>query len=94
MITEKKWRAVRYGLDGHLIDFGKRQEIPVRHLALEVLELVDDVLDELGSRKEAEYLHQILKEGSSADRQLDTFRRTGNLEAVVDQLIEESQDSA
>lgn len=92
LITENKWRAVRYGLDGHLIDFGKRQEIPVRHLALEVLEMVDDVVDELGSRKEVEYIHQILKEGSSADRQLDTFRRTNSLEAVVDQLIAESQE--
>ena len=92
LITENKWRAVRYGLDGHLIDFGKREEIPVRHLALEVLSLVDDVVDELGSRKEVEYLHQILKVGSSADRQLDTFRRTDSLEAVVDQLIDESQE--
>ena len=28
LIEENKWRAVRYGLDGKLIDFGKQQEFP------------------------------------------------------------------
>ncbi|MCG8456527.1 MAG: carboxylate-amine ligase, partial [Holophagales bacterium] len=90
LITENKWRAVRYGLDGKLIDFGKREEVPLRHLAIEMLELVDDVVDELGSRREVEYLHTILRDGPSADRQLETYRKTGSLESVVDQLIRES----
>ncbi|MEM9594124.1 MAG: carboxylate-amine ligase [Acidobacteriota bacterium] len=92
LITENKWRAVRYGLDGKLIDFGKQEEVPLRHLALELLELVDDVLDDLGARKDAEYLHTIVREGSSADRQLATFRRTGDLKDVVDQLVSETQE--
>ncbi|MEM6792740.1 MAG: carboxylate-amine ligase [Acidobacteriota bacterium] len=90
LIVENKWRATRYGLNGMLIDFGKREEVPVRHLALELLDLVDDVVDDLGSRAEVEYLRRIVREGSSADRQLETFRRTGALEDVVDQLVEES----
>ncbi|MEM8995820.1 MAG: carboxylate-amine ligase [Acidobacteriota bacterium] len=90
LIIENKWRAVRYGLDGKLIDFGQRQQVPLRHLAVELLELVDDVVDELGTRQEVEYIHTILAEGSSADRQLATYRRTGKLEAVVDQLMAES----
>ena len=42
---------MRYGIDGKLIDFGKRAEVPMRELALELLEFVDDVVDELGSRE-------------------------------------------
>lgn len=91
LITENKWRAVRYGLDGKLIDFGRKEEVPVRFLARELLELLEDVVDELGTRKEVEYLETLLSDGSSADRQLATFHRTGKLEDVVDQLIEESQ---
>jgi carboxylate-amine ligase len=53
---------------------------------------VDDVVDELGSRREVEYASRILEEGSSADRQLATYRRTGDLKAVVDQLVEETAD--
>jgi carboxylate-amine ligase len=93
MIEENKWRAVRYGLDGNLIDFGKQQELPARALIREMLEwFIDDVVDELGSRKEVEYAFRILDEGTSADRQLATFRRTGDLKAVVDQLIVETEE--
>jgi carboxylate-amine ligase len=88
LIQENKWRAVRYGLDGKLIDFGKQTEVPVRSLVLELLEFVDDVVDELGSRKEIEHVHTILQRGTSADRQLQVYRETNDLKAVVDDLIE------
>jgi len=92
LIQENKCRAVRWGLDGKLIDFGKQIEVPVRDLILELLAFVDDVVDELGSRKELEYVHKILEGGTSADRQLKTFERTGDLNAVVDQLIAETME--
>src|SRR5262249_20901882 len=79
LIEENKWRAARWGLDGKLIDFGKRQEVPMRDLACELLEFVDDVVDDLGSRREIEYVHRVLDEGTSADRQLAVFRRTDTL---------------
>ena len=91
-IEENKWRALRYGLDGKLIDLGKQTELPARELIREMLEwFLDDVLDELGSRKEVEYAFRIMDEGTSADRQLATFERTGDLKAVVDQLILETE---
>ncbi|KRT77221.1 MAG: carboxylate-amine ligase, carboxylate-amine ligase [Armatimonadetes bacterium CSP1-3] len=93
LIEENKWRAVRYGLDGKLIDFGKETELPARDLIRELLEwFIGDVVDELGSRKEVEYAYRILEEGSSADRQLATFKRTGDLRAVVDQVIAETSE--
>src|SRR4026209_1391370 len=49
LIEENKWRAARWGIDGKLIDFGQRREIPMRELGLELLEFIDDVLDDLGS---------------------------------------------
>ncbi|MGA9775522.1 MAG: carboxylate-amine ligase [Candidatus Dormiibacterota bacterium] len=90
LIAENKWRALRHGIDGRLIDFGRAAEVPMRQLAVELLEFVDDVVDDLGSRAEVEYLHTICREGTSADRQLDTFRRTGSLQAVVDRLAEDT----
>ena len=93
LIEENKWRAVRYGLDGNLIDFGKRREAPARELIHELISwFLDDVVDELGSRKEVEYALKILAEGTSADRQLATFRQTGDLKAVVDQLVRETAE--
>jgi carboxylate-amine ligase len=92
-IEENKWRAVRYGLDGRLIDFGKGIELPARDLIRELLEwFIGDVVDELGSRDEVSYAYKILAEGSSADRQLATFQRTNDYRAVVDQLIAETAE--
>jgi carboxylate-amine ligase len=92
LVDENKWRAVRYGLDGNLIDFGKREELPARSLIHEMVDFVDDVVDELGSRKEVEYAYTILQEGSSADRQLLTFAQSEDLNAVVDRLIAETKE--
>ena len=51
-----------------------------------------NVIDELGSRNEVEYAYRILEGGSSADRQLATLGRTGDLKDVVAQLIAETAD--
>jgi carboxylate-amine ligase len=90
LIQENKWRAMRYGIDGKLIDFGKRAEVPMRELALELLEFVDDVVDDLGSRDAVNYVHQILAQGSGADRQLTVYRQTGDMRRVVEFLIHET----
>ena len=92
LINENKWRAARYGIHGKLIDFGKQEEVPYRDLCGELLDFVDDVLDELGSRKEVEYINQILDHGTGADRQLAIFEQTGgDLKAVVDYIVEETK---
>ncbi|MBI4484806.1 MAG: carboxylate-amine ligase [Acidobacteria bacterium] len=93
LIEENKWRAARWGLDGKLIDFGRRQEVPMRELALELLEFIDDVVDDLGSRRELEYVKKILAEGTSADRQLQVYRETGDLRAVVRSVVDETRES-
>lgn len=92
LINENKWRAARYGIQGKLIDFGKQEEVPYRDLCGELLDFVDDVLDELGSRKEVEYINQILDHGTGADRQLAVFEQNGgDLKAVVDYIVEETK---
>jgi len=91
LIEENRWRAARYGLDGKLIDFGKSIELPIRHLIGEMLDLVAEEVDELGTAAYLEPLQTILEEGTSADRQLNVFKETeGDLKAVVDHLITET----
>jgi carboxylate-amine ligase len=91
LIEENKWRAARYGIEGKLIDLGKETEVPMRELALELLEFVDDVVDDLGSRSAVEYVHTILNEGTSAERQLRVYQETNDLKAVVRHLVEETR---
>ncbi len=90
LIAENKWRATKNGVEGKLIDFGKKEEVPLRLLMEELLEIVDDTVDRLGTRQEVEYIRTILKEGTSADRQLQKYHETGDLKAVVDMLAEET----
>lgn len=94
LIQENKWRAVRYGLDGMLLDLGKQKEVPVKDLIRELLDFVDDVVDELGSRKEIEHVHTILERGTSADEQLRVYEESGNdFTAVVDMLIKNTLEN-
>jgi len=84
LITENKWRAGRYGIDGALIDFGKEQEVNTRVLLYELLDFVDDVVDELGSRNAVNYVKKIIEQGTGADRQLKVYNQRQNLADVVD----------
>lgn len=93
LIEENKWRAVRYGVAGNLLDLGKETERPARELLEELIGwFLDDVLDDLGSRAEVEYAHTIFERGTSADRQLAVFEETGDLKAVVDHLVAETRE--
>ena len=86
LIRENKFRAARNGIEGKLIDFGKKTEVPTQDLVLELLDFIDDVVDELGSREEINYVHEILKNGTGADQQLAVFEETQDLSKVVDMI--------
>jgi carboxylate-amine ligase len=97
-IQENKWRAMRYGVQGKLVDFGKQEEIPMLNLGLEIIELVKPQAKQLGCWAEVQYAEKILREGTSADRQLriyDNAIAAGQthedaLKAVVDHLVRET----
>lgn len=90
MIDENKWRAVRYGISGKLLDLGRQEELPARVLIGELVDFVDDVVDELGSRKEVEHAFTILERGTSADQQVEVYQENEDIKDVVDWLMEET----
>lgn len=94
LIEENKWRAVRYGLEAKLIDFGKEAEVPVRELLVELLEFVDEASTLLGTRDELRAgVERILRDGTSADRQLEVWKKSGlDPKKVVDHLIAETME--
>ena len=94
LILENKWRAIRYGLDGMLLDLGKQKEVPARDLIRELLDFVDEVVEPLGSREEIDHIHTILERGTSADDQLRVYEETGgDFNAVVDMLIKNTLEN-
>jgi len=86
LINENKWRASRYGIDGHLIDFGKEEEVNTRALIYELLDFIDDVVDPLNSRQATQFAKKILETGTGADRQLKVYQETGSLVKVMDYI--------
>jgi glutamate---cysteine ligase / carboxylate-amine ligase len=91
LINENKWRAGRYGINSKLIDFGKESEVPYNELVDELLDFIKDSADELGSTHEVNYVHEILKNGTGADRQLKVFEETNDFNAVVDYIVNETK---
>jgi len=73
-----------------LIDFGKEAEVPIPDLMVELLEMVGDAAKELGTQEELAHIHNILREGTSADKQVAIYRKTNSIESVVDFLAEET----
>ena len=92
VIDENRWRASRYGLDGKLIDFGRKCEVETRSLIHEILEFISAEVDELGSLREIGHIERILRGGTGADRQLAVWERTQDMKAVVDQIVAETNE--
>ncbi len=90
LIAENNWRAARYGIQSRLIDFGKKKEVEFKQLANELCEFVDDVVDDLNSREEVNYIRKILEMGTGADRQLKVYEDTNDLKKVVDYIVKET----
>ncbi len=90
LLNENKMRAARYGTGAKLIDFGKNEEVPFTDLLDELLEFIDDVVDELGSRKDVSYAREIVRNGTGADRQLAAFAKSHDLKDVVDCIVRET----
>lgn len=90
LLNENKWRAARHGISGKLIDFGKQEEVPTAALIHELLAFIDDVVDDLGSREEINHIHEILANGTGADRQLAVWQHSGDMKDVVDYIVAET----
>lgn len=90
-LEENKWRAIRYGLDAEIIDFISRRQLPMREAIRELFVFIDDVVDELGSRNEMDYLQSLLDSpyGTGADRQIALFQQSGDIQRVIWWLVEQ-----
>jgi carboxylate-amine ligase len=91
-IVENKWRAMRWGLDAELFDFVHHRRLSMRQSIHELLDFVDDVLDDLGSRDEMAYLRALLTDprGTGADRQIALYQQTGSIDAVIRLLMQQT----
>ena len=93
LIMENKWRAIRYGVEGRLIDFGKEQEVPLHRLIWELGSLIDAQADALGTLRYIERCFDIAEAGSSADHQLRVWEESNSsINAVIDFIADASEE--
>jgi len=92
LIAENKWRAVRYGLEGTLLDFGIEQALPAPDLISELVGRLEPYAGQLNIEDELGHVHTILDRGASAEQQLRLWRDHGqDLAAVVDSIVHETE---
>lgn len=74
LIAENRWLAQRHGVGGSLVDFGVGQQVPFAELMEEIIELVAEDAEALNCVAEVRHARDIAMHGTSADRQLATWR--------------------
>ena len=69
LIAENRWRAQRYGITEGLIDFGEGRIRPMPELVNELIGMLAEDAEALGSMAEIARLNEIVDQGTSATRQ-------------------------
>ena len=98
LINENRWRAMRYSFDDGMIDFAKGEVVPFDELLDELIGFVQEDAEALNCEEEIARLRLIMKQGTSAHRQIKIFAegvargdsRDEALKNVVDWLIRET----
>lgn len=95
LVAENKWRAVRYGLEGKLIDWGVEESLPAATLIRELVERVEPYAHRLNSIDALQHVHTILERGTSAEQQIAIWNTSShNLIDVVDSVVAETEQLA
>ncbi len=68
-IEENLWRAIRFGLDGKLVDFAARRELPAADAVRRLVERAAPFAAELGIEAHLDDVERLLREGNGAQRQ-------------------------
>ena len=100
LISENRWRAMRYSFDEGLIDFAKGRVVPFEQLLEEILALTAEDAEALGCVDEVASVRDIMTRGTSAHRQIKAYElaeaagedREAALKAVVDTLVADTAE--
>ena len=103
LMLEDRWLAQRYGVHAFFgSPSGTRGREDIEDLAVRLVEELRDDAEALGCETELRHVLTIIRNGTSADRQLDLYRlrilegdsREQALIRVIDQIVAETRESA
>jgi glutamate---cysteine ligase / carboxylate-amine ligase len=82
LIEENTWRAIRFGLDGELIDFERGVPVPARTRLEDLVEWILPAAREIGA---ASWL--AIPDRNAAERQIDRFEEGASLETIYAEQV-------
>ena len=90
-VEENLWRAIRYGLDGKLIDFEDRREVPATEVIAGLIGQIAPLAGELGLQPHLDDAARILDEGNGAQRQVRALAAGLSIEQVFAGTVEQAK---
>ena len=87
LLSENRWRAQRYGVSKGLIDFGARSIVPFPDLVAELVDLIAEDAAALGCTDAVQRAFDIVKRGTSAQRQCATYHAAKDGGASTDDAL-------
>jgi glutamate---cysteine ligase / carboxylate-amine ligase len=94
LLEENRWRALRFGLEGRLIDLESHREVEAREVVAGLLERCSGVARRLGLQDEFARVGRMLTEGNSSQRQLELRRQGASIEEIHRLMVAETMSSA
>ena len=93
-IEENLWRAIRFGLDGKLVDWAARRELPAADAVRRLVERAAPFADELGLAPHLDDVEKMLREGNGAQRQARAHAAGATLAEVYAGAVAQARASS
>ena len=95
LLKAAMWQAARYGTEGELIDFSATKSVAAPELIRTLLCYIRPALERHDDWAfVSQQVETILSQGNSAQRQQQIYQSKGSYQAVVDYLVEQTQQGA
>jgi carboxylate-amine ligase len=93
-IEENLWRAIRYGMDGKLVDWAMGEELTAADAIRHLLELTGPQADELGLTPHLEGVERMLCEGNGAQQQARAHQEGASLHDAFAEMVSRARASS
>ena len=94
LVRQNKWRACRYGMEATLVDPTTFAVVPVRQVVHSLIDRLEGRAEQLGCTDYLGSVRELAEQPTGSVRQLQAFRETNNLAAVVQSMLALTEGAA
>ena len=93
-VEENLWRAIRYGLDGKLVDWAMGEELPAADAVRHLVELAAPYADAIGLSPHLADVERMLRDGNGAQQQVRAHLEGKSLREVFAGTVADAHRSS